>query len=256
MRHIVSKYFETGAAAVLTAAVLVFGGVVFQTLHVQKGDSSAAVYSPAIILLTNEDREEGNVRELTVNPVLEEAAKRKADDMVEKGYFAHVSPEGLTPWHWFEEVGYDYVFAGENLAVNFTDSDKVHDAWMKSPYHRKNILDERFTEIGIATSKGFFNGKETIFVVEMFGSPRGAPVLSANVSDALKTRLLANPQHNLTVIYTVLGILIILALLTYIGGEWKRHHVKHALYGVIILVLLVAGLVAYRFMFPADIMII
>ena len=73
-----------------------------------------------------------------------------------------------------EKADYDFVYAGENLAINFEDSSEVSSAWMNSPKHKENILNGNFTEIGIATEKGFYNGKETIFVVQMFGSPKKA----------------------------------------------------------------------------------
>jgi hypothetical protein len=91
--------------------------------------------------------------------------------MVQKSYFAHNSPEGLTPWHWFKEAGYDFTYAGENLAVNFGDSIDVNRAWMNSPLHRANILNGHFTEIGIATAEGIYEGRPTIFVVQLFGKP-------------------------------------------------------------------------------------
>jgi hypothetical protein len=108
---------------------------------------------------------------LKVNPVLERAAQLKADDMAAKGYFAHNSPEGLTPWHWFKAAGYNFVYAGENLAVRFYDSVDVVRAWMDSPGHRANILNSHFTEIGIGIAEGTFEGRPTVFVVQMFGSP-------------------------------------------------------------------------------------
>ena len=72
--------------------------------------------------------------------------------MAQKGYFAHVSPEGLTPWYWLGEVGYTFSHAGENLAVNFAEPEEVVDAWMNSLAHRTNILNGNFQEIGIAIS--------------------------------------------------------------------------------------------------------
>ena len=61
----------------------------------------------------------------------------KAQDMATLGYFAHVSPDGKTPWYWIEKVGYDYQYAGENLAINFSDSKDVTNAWMASPLHKE-----------------------------------------------------------------------------------------------------------------------
>jgi len=53
--------------------------------------------------------------------LLEQAAQLKANDMAEKGYFAHTSPDGKTPWEWLKDVSYPFLAAGENLAVNFLD---------------------------------------------------------------------------------------------------------------------------------------
>ncbi len=264
MRRMIRKNFETGAAILLIVALLVFGSVVLQTLYIRGGGNLGAIYSSSILLLANEDREAVNVPDLVTNPLLEEAAQRKADDMVKNGYFAHVSPDGVTPWHWFQEVGYDYNYAGENLAVNFTDSEKVHNAWMNSLYHRSNILDMRFTEIGIATAEGRFNGKSTIFVVQMFGNPRATTstkVLNAGLSAGVGSasvwdRLLSNPAKVLVTTYAVIAILVLLALLTYIGSEWKQHHIKHVMYGLVLIALLAAGIVLYYFFFESAISII
>jgi len=122
-------------------------------------------------LITNRDRTTANVKELKVNPLLEKAAQAKADDMAARGYFAHNTPEGLSPWYWLNEAGYKYVFAGENLAVNFNDSNDVQRAWMNSKGHFLNILNPRFTEIGIATSTGVYKNRIAVFVVQFFGAP-------------------------------------------------------------------------------------
>lgn len=134
-------------------------------------DSFAAVYANILVLLTNKDRVNQNISELKINPLLEKAAQMKADDMASKGYFAHNTPDGKTPWYWLSQAGYKYVFAGENLAVNFVESEDVQKAWMASPTHKSNIVNPKYTEIGIATSTGIYKGREAVFVVQMFGSP-------------------------------------------------------------------------------------
>ncbi len=136
--------------------------------------SLASVISSVLVDLTNDDRSTNALGELTVNPVLTAAAQAKADDMAAKGYFAHVSPEGKSSWYWFQQVGYKFSYAGENLAVDFSDSPDVERAWMNSPTHRKNILDGNFTEIGIAVARGTYKGHSTIFVAQMFGAPAHA----------------------------------------------------------------------------------
>lgn len=134
-------------------------------------DSLSAIYASVLVNLTNQNRVAANIAELKVNPVLEKAAQMKADDMAARGYFAHNTPEGKSPWYWFEQAGYQYVYAGENLAVNFEESADVETAWMNSRGHFLNIMNPKFTEIGIATSTGVYKGREAVFVVQMFGSP-------------------------------------------------------------------------------------
>jgi hypothetical protein len=129
----------------------------------------ATIVPEKLIELTNVRREEGGVDTLVFNQLLKDAAKMKAEDMASKGYFAHTSPEGKTPWYWFDRVGYSYRYAGENLAVNFKESYEVDEAWMNSPTHRDNILSKKFEEIGIATATGEYKGKEAVFVVQLFG---------------------------------------------------------------------------------------
>ncbi len=168
---------ETSVAVIAVVIVLIFGFSVFEaTLIRQGGDFTAAVIPKILIELTNRERAAEGLAGLTVNPTLEEAARMKAEHMAENEYFAHVSPDGLDPWYWFYRAGYTFVNAGENLAVNFVESEDVSDAWMDSPGHRANILDDGFTEIGIAAVAGQYKGKKTLYVVQMFGSPAVATV--------------------------------------------------------------------------------
>jgi hypothetical protein len=123
-----------------------------------------------VIKYVNEARDKAGLPGLTVNEKLTEAAEAKVNDMVVHSYFAHTSPAGLTPWHWFELKGYDYKYAGENLAINFTTAEAQQSAWMKSPTHRKNILNANYKEIGVAVAAGEVNGTMGIIAVQEFGS--------------------------------------------------------------------------------------
>ena len=141
----------------------------------------AAVISSVIVDLVNGDRGTNDLGGLTWSPVLAKAAQAKADDMAAKGYFAHVSPEGVNSWYWFRQAGYNFVYAGENLAVDFYDSADVERAWMASPTHRANILNGHYTEIGVATAQGVYQGHLTTFAVQMFGQPAKATALPSPV---------------------------------------------------------------------------
>lgn len=134
-------------------------------------DFFATIFPQALVDLSNQNRERENLADLKINLLLQEAAQMKADDMAAKGYFSHNSPEGATPWDWFEKAGYDFNYAGENLAVNFFDSNDAVEAWMASPGHRANILNKNYTEIGIGVAKGMYEGREAVFIAQMFGSP-------------------------------------------------------------------------------------
>ncbi len=100
----------------------------------------AAILPAFLVTLTNEERVQDKLGSLKVSILLSSAAGEKARDMAARGYFSHVSPEGNPPWYWLDKVGYDYTYAGENLAVNFTDSDQLVKGWLASPAHRDNIL--------------------------------------------------------------------------------------------------------------------
>jgi len=130
-----------------------------------------AVLPGVLSALTNEKRLAENLPQLSENLVLTKAAQMKAEDMASKSYFAHTSPEGKTPWYWLEAAGYSYVYAGENLAVNFIDSEDVTEAWMNSPTHRANIVSGAYTEIGTGIAAGVYKGRETVFVAQVFGRP-------------------------------------------------------------------------------------
>lgn len=163
-----------GALAVFMALSLGVFGFGSVQRYALRSPNIAAVVSSVLVELANGDRAQQGLTALTVNPVLVEAAQAKANDMAQNGYFAHVSPTGVDPWHWFAQAGYAFDYAGENLAVDFSDSADVNTAWMNSPTHRENILDPHYTEIGIATAEGMYRGKPTIFVVQEFGTPAGS----------------------------------------------------------------------------------
>lgn len=163
---------QASIAGMFVLIVLTFVIVNIQSLVWVTSEWMVGAVLPAVIVTgTNDERVEASVPALTRNSLLDEAASRKARHMADGEYFSHYSPSGLSPWYWFKEAGYQYEHAGENLAIHFTDSDEVIEAWMDSPTHRENILNHKYTEIGIGTAKGEYEGEQTIYVVQLFGSP-------------------------------------------------------------------------------------
>ncbi len=121
-----------------------------------------------IINQLNQERIENRLTALEFNSVLRDAAKIKAKDLVENKYFSHTSPEGIKAWDILADVGYDYKFAGENLAMKFEDAVSVHNAWMKSKSHRENILFKDYTEVAVAIDE---RADGSLVAVEFFGKP-------------------------------------------------------------------------------------
>ena len=137
------------------------------------------------IALTNTERTKVGDAGVVENASLARAAQNKANDMATKGYFSHVGPDGKEPWVWISEAGYQYRFAGENLAVRFDESSDVVNAWMASPSHRANIVKPVYTEIGIGVAQGIYEGVPATFVVQYFGTPAAAIAAASQESSPI-----------------------------------------------------------------------
>ena len=133
-----------------------------------------------LLVLTNAERAKENLSTLQYNENLAEAAKLKAENMFAQNYWSHYGPDGETPWQFILESGYQYEYAGENLAKNFLFSDGIVQAWMDSPTHRENIMRGEYSDVGFAVVNGVLNGEETTLVVQMFGKPLYGKTLEIN----------------------------------------------------------------------------
>ena len=138
----------------------------------------------ALVDITNQKRTEVGLNSLRLEPTLSAAAAAKGQDMLAKGYWAHVAPDGTTPWTFFLHSGYEYRYAGENLARDFDSPDQVVHAWLASPTHRDNMLSGKYQDIGIAVVQGDLAGKPTTIVVQLLGTRLGssAPIQVAQNS--------------------------------------------------------------------------
>lgn len=135
-----------------------------------------------LLRYTNERRAQVGLQPLTLNNKLSIAAQKKARDMFNAGYWAHISPTGTKPWDFILVEGYDYIYAGENLAKNFSNSEDVVQAWYDSSTHRENLLSPNYDDIGFAVVDGVLDGYETTIVVQMFGRLR-EPAQLASVNE-------------------------------------------------------------------------
>lgn len=149
-------------------------------VYQEKAEMSEAITSQ-ILILTNESRTANNVSPLALNTSLNQAAKNKADDMLANNYFSHTSPDGRKPWDFVKRSDYTYILIGENLAMNFIAAADAHTALMASPSHQKNILNPKYSDIGLAVVSGQIDGKDTNVLVEIFGAKLESNIAKAEV---------------------------------------------------------------------------
>ncbi len=155
----------------IVAIFLTFG---FRILSLRSGDIlgfATDITIDRLYQLTNDVRQKYQLPTLSYNEKLAQAAHKKATDMIANNYWSHFSPDGTSPWDFIHSTGYQYEFAGENLAKNFLFSQGVVDAWMNSSSHKENVLKKDYSEIGFSVMNGIINGEETTLVVQMFGKP-------------------------------------------------------------------------------------
>lgn len=143
---------------------------VLGTFKLTGGGQSAPAKTDAeeVLRLINANRASNGRAALTLSDALCDLALRKAQDMILNDYFDHVSPTYGSPSDLLERFGVSYTAVGENIAYGYSTPADVMDGWMHSEGHRANILDARFTEIGVAKAVAP-NG--TCFWVQIFRRP-------------------------------------------------------------------------------------
>lgn len=132
--------------------------------------TNSQITKERVIELSNREREDKGLPPLQMNDQLNQAAEAKAANMLTENYWAHFAPSGKDPWGFILSSGYKFSYAGENLARNFYTSEDVVKAWMNSPSHRDNIVNQNYQEIGVAVVDGVLLGQKTTLVVQMFGA--------------------------------------------------------------------------------------
>jgi uncharacterized protein YkwD len=137
----------------------------------QSGEVTALTVT-GIVSSTNKQRAKQGLPFLSLDTKLSAAAELKLQDMFQNQYFEHVSPSGETVSDVVKRAEYEYIVVGENLALGiFGGDEQVVSAWMASPGHRKNILDTRYQDIGIAVGRGIYQGRQQWLIVQHFGKP-------------------------------------------------------------------------------------
>lgn len=119
-----------------------------------KSFSSEQAFAEKVVELTNAERAKYGLKPLKFNQELAQVARLKSQDMAANNYFDHYSPTYGSPFEMMNQFGIQYSYAGENIAAGQRTPEEVVQAWMNSPGHRANMLNEHFTQIGVGFVKG------------------------------------------------------------------------------------------------------
>ena len=177
LHHKPSKHYTKTYWPYLPMLMIVaFGLILNATWHVGKSVLGYATDVSVTTLLqdTNLQRSQNGLNALSLNSQLDQAAQAKANDMVARNYWSHVTPSGAQPWQFITTAGYNYADAGENLAYGFASSDATLSAWMNSPEHRANILNGNYQDVGfgIANATNFQGSGPTTVIVAEYAKPQ------------------------------------------------------------------------------------
>lgn len=107
--------------------------------------------------LVNEERTKRGLCALKMDPQLTMVARAHSQDMFQRGYFSHYTPERTDPFDRMKAAGVHFLAAGENLALGQT-LEICHTGLMNSPGHRANILNKSFGRVGIGILDGGIHG--------------------------------------------------------------------------------------------------
>lgn len=157
----------------------------------QQTPPSTGITKASIIYWTNVERKNnGNLPPLSENTTLTTTATGKTNDLFAQSYFEHTSPTGVTVADQVQKAGYEYIMIGENLALGtFASGQAIVKAWMESPGHRANILNDRYTQIGVGLRQGVYQGRTVWIATQHFGLPKNA---CPSVDESLRARIISN----------------------------------------------------------------
>lgn len=135
-----------------------------------QSQQASAGFAETVVAAMNRERAAKGLGPLHLESRLSLAAQDRVGDMLDKRYFDHVSPDGISPFVWVKARGYRYRVIGENLALGYRSGPAVVTGWMNSPGHRENILQTSFNEVGIAfAGESPRNGYRGPLVVALYG---------------------------------------------------------------------------------------
>jgi uncharacterized protein YkwD len=111
------------------------------------------------------------VKPVRLSSTLERAAREHVRDMADHDFFEHEGSDGSSPTERLARTGYRWRLTGENIAYGPTSAEEVVSGWLGSPGHCENIMEPRFTEMGVAFAIGWTRGNP-VYWDQTFAVPR------------------------------------------------------------------------------------
>ena len=101
------------------------------------------------VRLVNAKRRSVGCPELKWDTRVAEIASAHSADMNSRNFFSHTGPDGKGPFERLHESKLTFTVAAENIALGPITGQEAYDTWIRSPGHRRNMLDRRFTRHGV-----------------------------------------------------------------------------------------------------------
>lgn len=117
----------------------------------EKAAAYMAFYNE-VLALVNDIRADAGVGPLTLDETLCRAATMRAVEMNYSDFFEHTRPDGRRCFSVFEIYSIEYMACGENIAAGYTTPSEVVAGWKESPGHYQNMINEKFTKLGVGMS--------------------------------------------------------------------------------------------------------
>lgn len=185
----------------LTIFTIVIVGINVLVPSMGRVAAATSITIEGIVEQHNLERQKLGLPPLKINAELNNSALQKARAMLETNCWSHYCPPGKSPWDFFSESGYKYLYAGENLAEGFSTVSDMMVAWMNSPTHKANIIRPEYEEIGVAMIQGNFQGQaDNIIVTVHFGTPASSVDIEPGTNQPILSELpkpeIIEPSNN------------------------------------------------------------
>lgn len=176
--------------SIILPVILIVGASVATAAPAQAATGDAA----KIFAQTNAQRAKAGLKPLISDPALDKAAAEWARALARSCTFKH----STSTWRAERVAKAGWSATGENIAAGYA-ANSVVTAWMASPGHKANILNTKYTGVGIGYAKGTCYSS---YWVQIFGWTKTAgPAGAGDVSGDLNVDVVAQTSSGSVLLY-------------------------------------------------------